>query len=147
VNAFDAAAGYQFNGGSAAAVSGGSNSSITALLAVPSADVTTNTNERDVIGNKTDAAITAVGTTKTVTAYAKGLVTMNTVQSADSTNNAFAGDVIGNKTDAAVYTPGTTKSILAHAKGQLDVQEKVVVKAAATMVTAQTIFTDCWWSY
>lgn len=84
---------------------------------VPTADSTDNVLVRDVVGNKTDAAVTAVGTTKSILAYVKGLITMSTVQSADSTNNAFAGDVTGNKTDAAVTAVGTTKSILAYVKG------------------------------
>lgn len=91
---------------------------------VPTADVATNAQERDVVGNKTDAAVTAVGTTKSITAYAKGLVTMGTVQAADSTNNAFAGDVVGNKTDAAVMAVGTTKSIAAYVKGLVTMHTK-----------------------
>lgn len=82
VDGFDASAGAAFNGGSGNAVAAGDLSvistavvtTIPALAAVPSADVVTNTNERDVIGNKTDAAITTVGTTKSLMAYLKGLV-------------------------------------------------------------------------
>lgn len=137
----DASAALDVVGGSGAALAGATNPALAATLTVPSADVVTNTNERDVIGNKTDAAVTAVGTTKSILAYAKGLITMNTVQSADSTNNAFAGDVVGNKTDAAVYTPGTTKSLAAYAKGTIDVVEKCVSTAAATIVSGTTQFT------
>ncbi len=43
-------------------------------LTVPSADSTDNVYERDVLGNKTDAAVTTVGTTKSAMAYLKGLV-------------------------------------------------------------------------
>jgi len=43
-------------------------------LAVPSADSTDNVYERDVIGNKTDAAVTSVGTTKSLMAYVKGIL-------------------------------------------------------------------------
>jgi hypothetical protein len=96
------------------------NTTLISKLNVPSADATANVNVADVAGNKTDAAVTAVGTTKSIQAYAKGLVTMNTVQSADSTDNAFAGDVIGNKTDAAQTTVGTTRSIIAYVKGLLN---------------------------
>lgn len=46
------------------------------LLAVPSADSTANAFERDVIGNKTDAEIEAVGTTASLMAYVKGLLTL-----------------------------------------------------------------------
>ena len=137
----DASAGAKYSGGSGAALASDDASAIASALLVPVADVTTNTNERDVIGNKTDAAVTAVGTTKSLAAYAKGLVTMNTVQSADSTNNAFAGDVVGNKTDAAVYVPGTTKSVAAYVKGVADLQERVAFKAAAVMVDNDDIFT------
>lgn len=42
--------------------------------AVPTADATTDALIRDVVGRKTDAAVTAVGTTKTLMAYLKGLV-------------------------------------------------------------------------
>ena len=138
---FDGVASAWVSGGTGGALAADDVAAVAALLAVPSADVTTNTNERDVIGNKTDAAVTAVGTTKSIAAYAKGLVTMNTVQSADSTNNAFAGDVVGNKTDAAVYTPSTTKSIAAYAKGTANLQENVAKKAAATITNGQTLFT------
>jgi len=41
---------------------------------VPTADVGTNAQVRDVVGNKTDAAVTTVGTTKSLMAYLKGLV-------------------------------------------------------------------------
>lgn len=44
-------------------------------LTVPSADSTDNVYERDVIGNKNDAAVTTVGTTKSAMAYLKGLIT------------------------------------------------------------------------
>jgi hypothetical protein len=145
---FDATANVSVSGGNVAAIASddisgvsSSISSVAAQLNVPTADVTTNVNARDVTGNKTDAAVTAVGTTKSLAAYAKGLVTMNTVQSADSTNNAFAGDVVGNKTDASVYVPGTTKSLAAYAKGNADLQERVVKKVAATIVNGQTLFT------
>ncbi len=74
VVAFDASAGINFSGGSASAVTGGSLASLAATLTVPNADVTTNTNERDVIGNKTDAAVYTVAATKTLEAYVKGLV-------------------------------------------------------------------------
>jgi hypothetical protein len=117
------------------------NTTLISKLNVPTADATVNVSVTEVVGNKTDAAVTAVGTQKSVTAYAKGLVTMNTVQSADSTANAFAGDVVGNKTDASIYVPGTTKSLAAYAKGTADLQERVAAKGAAVMVNADTLFT------
>lgn len=63
------------------------------------------------------------------------------VATADGTANAYSRDVTGNKTDAAVYAPVTTKSNAAYAKGTADLQEKVALKAAATIVNAQTLFT------
>ena len=138
----DGAAGARYTGGSAATVASDDVSAIAALLVAPTADVTTTTNLRDSVGIKTDAAVTAVGTTKSVMAYSKGLVTMATVQSADSANNAFAGDVVGNKTDAAIYVPGTTKSLAAYAKGMANLQENVVATAAAVIAAGTaTIFT------
>lgn len=139
------------------------------LQTVPGADATTNTNARDVAGNKTDAAVTTVGTTKSIIAYVKGLLNQigtltntggtasigailgdfaNTtlvskfnVPSADAVTNSVSRDVIGNKTDASVYTPGTTNSIAALAKGHADLQERVALKAAATITNGQTLFT------
>lgn len=74
---FDASAGIKVSGGSAAALASDDASAIAAALTVPTADVTTNTNERDVIGNKTDASVTTVGTTASLVAYAKGILTAN----------------------------------------------------------------------
>lgn len=41
---------------------------------VPTADATSNAQMRDVVGNKEDAGVTAVGTTKSAVAYLKGLI-------------------------------------------------------------------------
>jgi hypothetical protein len=86
---------------------------------VPSVDATANVLVRDVVGQKTDAAVTAVGTTKSLMAYLKGCLSWLTVASADATANAAAKDVIGNKSDAAVTSVGTTKSLVAYLKGIL----------------------------
>lgn len=64
-----------------------------------------------------------------------------TVGSPDATTNARERDVVGNKTDTAVYVPGTTKSNAAYAKGTADLQERVALKAAATITNGQTLFT------
>lgn len=124
---YDGGAGYNVLGGSGTAVTTQSPAS----QAVPVADVATNTLLRDVAGNKTDAAVTAVGTTKSIIAYAKGLVSMLTVAVADAATNAWAGDVVGNKTDAAVVAVGTTKSILAYVKGLLFLSKRVATVALA----------------
>ena len=60
---------------------------------------------------------------------------------ADSTATTNMRDSVGIKTDASVYVPGTTKSVVAYSKGTADLQEKVVKKAAATIVNGQTLFT------
>lgn len=43
-------------------------------ISVPDADSTANADVCDVVGNKTDAAVTTVGTTKSIVAYVKGLL-------------------------------------------------------------------------
>lgn len=96
VTGFDGVGGANFSGGSGAAVAYDDASAIAAQLNVPTADASTNTNERDVIGNKTDAA---------------------------------------------VYVPGTTNSLAAYAKGTANLQERVALKAAATITNGQTLFT------
>ncbi len=109
---------------------------------VQAADSTNNAFAGDVIGNKTDAQVTAVGTTKSLMAHLKGVMTMLTVQTADSTNNAFEGDVIGNKTDAKVFAVGTTKSLMAYAKGTIDMEEKGVVSTqVGAPSNGMTLFT------
>ena len=110
-------------------------------LTVGVADAVSNASAADVVGNKTDAQVVAVGTTKSVIAYLKGLIVNTIVSAADTANNIAVNDVVGNKTDASVYVPGTTKALAAYAKGTADLQEKVVLKAAATMVNAQVLFT------
>lgn len=137
----DGAAGSRYTGGSGAALASDDISTLASNMTVPTADVTTNTLERDVIGNKTDAAVVAVGTTKTLVAYAKGAITNTVVATADATGNTAVNDVVGNKTDASIYVPGTTKSVAAYVKGHADLQERVALKAAATITNGQTLFT------
>lgn len=96
---------------------------------VPVADTSTNTVMRDVIGNKTDAAVSVVGTTNSILALAKGIVNEITVAVADTSTNAFMNEVVGNKTDAAKNAVGTTNSIMALVKGILN---EVTVATADT---------------
>lgn len=56
------------------AVVSGALGFIPATLAVPTANDSTNAYERDVIGNKTDTEVTAVGTTASIIAYIKGVL-------------------------------------------------------------------------
>ena len=100
---------------------------IPGLHAVQTADAATNTNMRDVVGNKADAAVTTLGSVASVVAYLKGVVTavittlpgLHAVQTADAATNTNMRDVIGNKTDAAVAAATTTKSVMAYVKGVL----------------------------
>lgn len=122
---------------------------VDAYFDVPTADATTDTTMRDVVGKKNDAAVNAVATTKSVMAYAKGIVNEITVPTADVADNGFINDVIGNKTDAAVGAVTTTKSLMGYLKGVLNavtagtlsIQERVAVSATAVMVNGDTIFT------
>ena len=138
---YDLAAGASFSGGSGGALAGDDVGAVVALHAVPTVDGTADTNMRDVIGKKTDAAVETTGTTKSLVGMAKGALDLQLVPALDATANAVTSDVVGNKTDTAVYVPGTTKSQAAYAKGSADLQERVAKKAAAVMVTGGTLFT------
>lgn len=72
-----------------------------------------------VIGNKADTTVTTIGTTASILAYLKGVLSWLLVPSADAVTNASLRDVVGNKTDAAVTTVGTTASLVAYIKGLL----------------------------
>jgi len=148
VSGWDGNSNANFTGGDNAAIASDDISALSTAIGVidgyhdvPTADAVTDTVMRDVVGRKTDAAVTVVATTKSLMGYLKGAVNWLTVGVADAVSNASAADVIGNKTDASVYVPGTTKSISAYSKGTADLQERVAKKAAATMVDAQTMFT------
>lgn len=115
---------------------------IDAFHDVATADATTNTVMSDVIGNKTDAAANAVATTKTIVAYAKGIVNEITVPAADNTANGFINDVIGNKEDAAATGAVTTTDTLVGYVKQLVTELGVVdefhdVPAADNVLNAQ----------
>lgn len=96
---YDGAAGARFSGGSAAALASDDVSAVAALHTVPSADASTNTNMRDVVGNKTDAAAAgAVSATESLMAYAKQLVTESQV--AEATGDA---DIDISESDYTTY--------------------------------------------
>lgn len=120
--AYDGAAGLSFDGGSGKALAGNDVSTVVAGQAVPAPDSTANVLERDVIGNKTDAVLTAVGTTKSLAAYVKTLL-----------------QNLGFLADAAVYFPGSA-SIQAYIKGNADLQENVAVSGAAVMSNNLVVF-------
>ncbi len=86
VQGYDGAAGCSFSGGSGASLAKDDVSVVAGYHSVPTANAETNAQMRDGIGNKTDAAVTDVGTTKSIMAYAKGLIGQATIGTA--TGNA-----------------------------------------------------------
>ena len=73
------------------------------LHAVQTADAATNTNMRDVIGNKTDAAVAAAMTTKSVMAYVKGVLGwIGTIT--NTTGTATLGAVLGDFAGSDLFT-------------------------------------------
>ncbi len=119
VEGFDASAGAPFSGGSGNAVAVGDLSAIAsdvsailvdtgttldALLNVPSADATTNTRLRDVVGNKTDAAIAdtiegSAATTQSLVADVKAILQRI---GADSANNTAATTLVARNEDGSI---------------------------------------------
>ena len=147
---WDGVGAYSFSGGSGAALAAddisvvaGNVTTILADMAVPAPDSTANVLERDVIGNKSDAAVTTVGTTASIMAYIKGVLSWLLVPTADAATNTSTRDVVGNKTDAAITTGiiGTTNSIMAYIKGLFSFTEKQATSTTAVMVNGNTIFT------
>ena len=101
---FDASAGAKVSGGSAAALAIDDISVVAANLLVPTADVATNTAMRDVVGNKTDAAIAdtiegAAATTQSLDALAKAILQR---LGADSANNTAATTLTASNADGSV---------------------------------------------
>lgn len=117
---------------------------IPALHAIPSANATTNTNARDVIGNKTDTAVGTATTDKSLMGYLKGVLedtgttipALVAVPDADVATNANVRDVVGNKTDAAVGAATTDKSLMGYLKGVL---EDTGTTIPATIVTLDAL--------
>ena len=106
---------------------------IPALHTVPSADATANTNMRDVIGNKTDAAATgAVSTTESLMAYAKQNVT-NTEAAATSLN------VIEYAASTAPAVMVNNDVIFTIAGGPIEVVELISVCVTDNDGTASTL--------
>ncbi len=88
------AAGSGFSGGSGAAMASDDVSTVVTNMNVPVADATTNTLERDVVGNKTDAAVYTPGTTKSILAYAKGAVDLQEGVAVSATATMVNGNII-----------------------------------------------------
>jgi prophage DNA circulation protein len=107
-------------------------------LAVPTADVADNVDLVDVIGNKTDAAVTTAGTTKSIMAYIKGLIsnvsTVDTVVDDIQTDLSNATDGLG-AIKTAVDTVDTNVDTL------ISNRPKMVERTAANLPqTAQTAY-------
>lgn len=104
VKAEDGAAGSGFSGGSGAALGADDISVVAANQTVPSADAVTNTLSRDVVGNKTDAAIAdtiegAAATTQSLVAETKAVLQRI---GADSANNTAATTLVVANRDGSV---------------------------------------------
>ncbi len=84
----DKSAGATFSGGSGSPMAMDDVSSVASLLVAPVADVTTTTNMRDSIGIKTDAAAYAVAATKSLMAYAKGILNTNVLATGTFTTSS-----------------------------------------------------------
>jgi len=77
---------------------------ILARISVPTADIADNINTRDVVGNKEDALVSAVGTTKSLMAYIKGLIQREAQLAVPKTGyKSGDGDCV-NITDKGVLT-------------------------------------------
>ncbi len=97
---YDGAAGTSFSGGSGAALAGDDVSGVVANQAVPTADSTANALERDVIGNKTDAALAdtiegAAAATQSLDALSKG--TLQRLGADNANNTASTSLVVANR--------------------------------------------------
>ena len=101
---FDASNGSNVSGGSAAALAVDDVSVVAGNLLVPTADAVTNTAMRDVVGNKTDAAIAdtiegAAATTQSLDALVKAILQRI---GADSANNTAATTLTASNADGSV---------------------------------------------
>lgn len=139
VSAMDGAAGLAFDGGSGKAIASEDISTIVSNQTIATVDGTANAFERDAIGNKTDAAVTTTGTTKSIMAYAKGALNNALVPSTDSTANIIERDVVGSKADTTAVAINSTTSIAAYAKGNLTQGLKLDAAALATSPTAGSL--------
>lgn len=122
VQGFDGGAGLSFDGGSGKAVAGNDPSTVIATLAVPSLDAATNTNERDVIGNKTDTAIYAGSATGSLAAYLKG--------------SANVQDGVAVRATAVLANGNTLFTI---AGGSIQIMELMAICITANDATATTL--------
>lgn len=124
-------------------------------LNVPTADASTNLQVRDVVGNKSDALVTTVGTSTSIIAYIKGLINgifLNGYDSSGVTSSAtgsifqrlaYTRTLCGDQSATAVTTVGTTTSIMGYVKGLVDVSERSLTRTTSNLPqnTSTNIFT------
>ena len=125
VQGYDGIGGYNFDGGSGKTPANNDPSVVVTDMAVPTANSTANVLMRDVIGNKTDTAVNAFGTTGSLVAYVGGLL-----------------NTMGAPTATEVFTPGSASSIIAYLKGIIDTADRCAVSSVTgVLTTGTTIFT------
>ena len=100
---------------------------------VPTADVVTNAQIRDVVGNKGDTPILSPSATASLMAYVKGVISTIGAPSIDYVGSVYASQVGGHKSDAAQTTVGTTRSTIAYVKGLLN-------QVASVLSDTETLF-------
>lgn len=111
---------------------------IDGIVDVPTADVADNVQMADVVGNKTDAAVAVVGTTKTIVAYIKGV--MN-----DLNNGTDGLGALKALIDTATTNIGTVDTVvdgiqtdLSNATDGLGALKALVYSAEQTKITSIT---------
>jgi len=97
---------------------------------VPAADATQNRTTSEVIGNKSDAAVTTIGTTASLMAYLKGLFSV-----VGPSATTGVSSVVGAMTDAAVTAPTTDKTAMGYLKGGLTTIGAMTSTAATASAT------------
>lgn len=88
---------------------------IDAFFDVPTADVATNTTVRDVVGNKTDAAVGTVTTDKSLMGYIKGILT--------DTGTTIPGTITTAQADLDIITGATGVNLLTATQASIDAIE------------------------
>ncbi len=145
---FDGVGGYFFAGGSGAALAANDSAALTTLLAVPSADAATNVNERDVVGNKTDASVYVAGTTNSIAAYVKGhadlqeriAVSATAVMVNGNTIFTIAGGPIQitSLVSECITANDTTASTVQYAATATGLSQQTISAACTTIASAAT---------
>jgi len=94
---------------------------------VPSADATTNAQMRDVVGNKSDAAQTTVGTTRSTIAYIKGI--LNQLASATYGLSALNTDLDAILVDTGTDIPADFARVTCQMDFWSDIVEEIQIGA------------------